>query len=178
PRKLLFRSYDESLTTGGQEMYYFDDTGKVMGHINLMIGATIHDIYSGQIVMIYTKSGKNINSSQLSNDEMSNYILADAKYVIDYYLSNFEGLKYSTFDVSNNTSYILKTLVNTTLRSAPDFKASAIKEIVRGVGLFYLDRSLKKDSVSGKGKWIWIKVKDKGKNVGWIWGHPSIVKPY
>ena len=178
PRKLLFNSYDESMILGGREMYYFDSLGKVIGYIHLMSGATIRDVYIGHAVIVDTKDKKNADPPQLIQYAMADYFFANAKYEIDYYLSNFKDLKYSTFDVTDNSGYTVKVEKATELRSSPNFNASVIRKLLKNAPLLYIDRSLQQDSVAGKGKWIWIKVRDKNKNEGWIWGHPSIIQPY
>jgi hypothetical protein len=177
-RKLIIVSYDDSRTTSVHERYYFDETGRIIGHINPMGGSNIQEIFSAGFVKIHTGSGDLATDTAFHNNEMAFYQLAEAKYITDYYLSNFNGLKYSTFDVSANTGYIVKLLADAELRSSPNFKASVTKKLIKGAGLLYVDRSENQDSVVQKGKWIWIKVRDRTKSEGWIWGHPSLVHPY
>ncbi|MFC4231509.1 SH3 domain-containing protein [Parasediminibacterium paludis] len=129
--------------------------------------------------MIYSKTGSKIKHSIVVKDVEANYILATDKFIVDYYLSNFENIKYTTFDVSRNTSTILTTLTATDFRKNPSSQAILIKKLPKGSELQYLDRSPQQDSLLvGKERWIWLKVRDNKKQEGWIWGHPSIVKEY
>jgi hypothetical protein len=177
-RKLIIVSYDESRTTSVRERYYFDDAGRIIGHINPMDGSALQEIFSAGSVKIHTGSGDLATDTTFHNDEMAFYKLAVVKYIVDYYLSNFKGLKYSTFDVSANTGYIVKLLANADLKSSPNLNAPVVKKLVKGTGLLYIDRSENQDSVAQTGKWIWIKVRDRSKSEGWIWGYPSVVHPY
>jgi hypothetical protein len=178
-RKLIYNSYDESYKTSSKEIYYFDNSGKLLSHVSSVTGTLIHELFSVPYVLIYSKSGKKIVSNALVKDYEADYILADTKFIVDYYLSCFKGIKYSTFDVSKNTSIVLKTQVVTELRKAPNLQATVIKKLPRGSELQYVDRSPQQDSLlPGKEKWIWLKVKVDNKQEGWVWGHPSIVKEY
>ncbi|MDD2793853.1 MAG: SH3 domain-containing protein [Sediminibacterium sp.] len=177
-RKLSFSSYDESFTTAGKEMYYFDNKGTLISHVNKPTGTLTHVILSAPYVMIYSKSGNKLTNNSLFTDDMAYLVLAQEKYIVDYYLSNFTGIKYSTFNIDLNESFIVKTVIPTNLYSSPNFKSPVVKRLPKGYGLHYLDRSEKQDSLPGKEKWIWLKVRDNKKAVGWVWGHPSVIKTY
>ena len=178
-RKLIYISYDDSYSTSGKEAYYFDTLGKLIGHTSLMAGMRLHEIYSGSKIFVYSENRGVVSNSTITEENTVNYLLATVKYIIDYYLSCFEGIKYSTFDVSkNDNSTVLKTLTSTGLYKSPDKAAVVIKMLSKGAELQYLDRSLHRDSMNGREKWIWLKVKDVKKQEGWIWGHPTIVREY
>jgi hypothetical protein len=177
-RKLSYSSYDESYATTSKEFYYFDNKGVLISHVSNPTGTLTHEIFSTPYVMVYSKVGNKLTDNSLFVDDDAYVILAQTKYIVDYYLSNFYGIKYSTFNVDRNTSVIIKTVVATNLHAAPDVKSPILKKLPKGYGLQYLDRSEKQDSLLGKEKWIWLKVSDGKKIVGWVWGHPSIVEMY
>jgi hypothetical protein len=178
-RKLIYTSYDDSYLTSGKEAYYFDTIGKLISHASLMTGIRIHEIYSGSKIFVCSENRGIVSNSTITEESIINYLLTTVKYIIDYYLSSFEGIKYSTFNVSkNDNSAVLKTLTSTGLYKSPDKTAVVIKMLSKGTELHYLDRSIHRDSMNGKEKWIWLKVKDENKQEGWIWGHPTIVREY
>lgn len=177
-RKLSFSSYDESFTTTGKEMYYFDSKGMLISHVNKPTGTLTHVIFSAPYVMIYSKVGNKLTDNSLFMDDDAYLLLAKAKYTVDYYLSNFSGIKYCTFSVDRNTSFIIKTVAATDLHASPNVKSSVLKKLPKGYGLQYLERSEKQDSLAAKEKWIWLKVRDNKNMTGWVWGHPSVVKAY
>ncbi len=126
-------------------------------------------------VIINSKNGNNVSNAEHKNTNIAWYMLADAKFIVDYYLSGF-AFKYKTFDVSKNTTPVLKAITQLSMRSAPNPTAPVVKSLVKGTELMYLEKSSNMDALNGKEKWVWYKVKTKQNQIGWIWGHPSVVK--
>lgn len=175
-RRLVFESFDESFTSQAKEIYYFDSVGKLISHANNVTGEMMHEIFYNPNVVIYSFNKKSISNVTLLKDFEADYVLANTKFILDYYLSNFSAVKYSTYDISKTEAVILKTTSKTSLRKNPNVKSEVIKDLPKGSELQYIDRSVQRDSlIFGKEKWIWLKIRDKSKQTGWIWGHPSIV---
>jgi len=126
-------------------------------------------------VIINSKNGNNVTNTEHKNTDLAWYMLADAKFIVDYYLSGF-AFKYKTFDVNKNTTPVLKAITQLSMRSAPNPTAPVVKSLVKGTELMYLEKSSNLDALNGKEKWVWYKVKTEQNQIGWIWGHPSVVK--
>jgi hypothetical protein len=175
-RKMVYNSYDESYTKKGTETYYFDSFGNLLCHINLVTGVRSYDIYQYPYFLVYYKMNDNDNA--LYKGETSAYVLVNSKFIVDYYLSFFENIKYKTFEVSKNTFPILKSLANIELKLLPKKNSAIVKNILKGTELLYLDVSRNKDNLNGKNEWAWYKVKTKQGQVGWIWGNPNLIKRF
>jgi hypothetical protein len=100
------------------------------------------------------------------------------KFILDYYLSNFDSIKYYTFKVVDSESSILKTKSLINLYQYPNTKSPIISKLVRGTTLGYIDRSDQRDSILGQSRWIWYKVRNKKGLIGWIWGNPKFIEEY
>lgn len=160
-RKLVYDSYDDSFTSSGPEIYYFNNTGKLISHESKVTGSPMQDIFLDRKVLVYSKIGKSESYTEYSENMDADYILAGTKFIVDYYLSNFLPVKYETFDVSRNNSIILKTITATPLHSSPNANSSIINNLAKGTELIYLERSSNPESLNGKDSWIWYKVKTK-----------------
>lgn len=91
-KQVSFPSYDESFTSKGKETCYFDGAGKLMSHKNAMTNMLVHEIFFNKRVLVYTKIGKDVNSADYNTDQVADFIIAEGKFKIDYYLSNFKEL--------------------------------------------------------------------------------------
>ena len=172
-RKFTYIGYDESLTDGGNEEYYFDPAGKLICHVTAASERS-YGVYLPPYFVVYFKDNDSSNIVLKGQDAQSQ--LTMGKYYVDYYLSASGVNDYTTFDISKNHSFQLKTLKPLALRQTPSAMAPTVKTLVKGARCYYLDRSPNADAVGAAGKWIWYKVRTPAGVVGWIWGSPTGIK--
>lgn len=178
-RKLIFETYDETFSSCGKEIFYFDKQGKIISHVIQIGNILIHEIYNQREIYVYNKSKDKVSSNVIDDIETVKYIYVSTKYIVDYHLSNFLSVKYSTFNTASTSSIVLITRVKTNLYKSPQMQSTIIKTLPSSTELEYIERGSTQDSIAiGKEKWIWLKVKTKDKKEGWVWGHPSIIKQY
>lgn len=178
-RKLSFETFDDSYSTNGREVFYFDSDGKIISHAITIASNVIHEIYNGNVIYVYSKSNGKFTSNTIDDIDMVSYIFSSTNYIVDYYLSNFDNVIYKVFDLKRNNSIVLVTRSQHDLRASPEKQSGIVRKLAAGTELFYLDRSKYRTELAfGKEKWVWIKVRTKDNKVGWIWGHPSVVKQF
>jgi len=172
-RKFTYAGYDEGHTYVGNEEYYFDPAGKLICNVTTA-GPGSYGVYLPPYVVVYYKDNDSLNFVLKGLGAQSQ--LAMAKYYADYYLSASGVNDYTTFDISKNHSFQLRTLKPLALRQTPSAAAPTLKTLAKGTRCYYLDRSPNADALGTAGKWIWYKVRTSAGVVGWIWGSPTGVK--
>ena len=177
--KLLYYSYNDNYTLAdGREIFYFDTIGNIICHVTSTPDLFIHTIFYNNYVFSYNKIKGQISSIANQKDFVSTYIHAQTKFVLDYYLSNFDSIQYNTFNIYNNNSTILRIKKTLDLYKLPDINSLKIISLNVGDELIYIDRSNKQEAILDKEPWIWYKIKTIKGLIGWLWGSPKFIKEY
>lgn len=177
--KLSYDSYNDSYTLAdGREIFYFDTLGNIICHVTSTPDLFIHTIFYKNYVFSYNKIKGQISSIANQKDFVCTYIHAQTKFVLDYYLSNFDSIQYSTFNIYTNNSTILRITKTLNLYKQPDISFLKITSFKVGDKLIYIDRSKSQEAILDKEPWIWYKVKTKKGLIGWVWGSPKFIKEY
>jgi hypothetical protein len=170
-RKLSFINLLAPPGPDATEAYYFDSTGRLVCHVDRTTGTPYYEVYQPPYVIQYAGDGDSANHILRHLDAQE--ALSNAKFIVDFYLSNGAIYNYTSFDLSSNRMEILTVKKSLALRERASGTAPLLETLRKGTTLIYLDRSMAADSVSGVGRWVWYKVKMKSGKIGWVWGFPT-----
>jgi Bacterial SH3 domain len=173
PKMLTFTTFDDAGEPAGEGVYYFDQTAfpfaeKISGG-------------EGAFYSVFFKDGgfvpfSNINSTlklQESNNFARNYRRALSAKEINVFMQKFPTIKYQNISFDQDSSFLLKTLSNLRLRTAPSISSNTIVVIPKDSLVQFLAATTLTDTVETM-SWIWYKVKmQKSNQIGWVFGHPK-----
>jgi hypothetical protein len=175
PKILNFTTFDDAGEPAGEGAYYFDQTAFPFA---LKISDSDGEFYS-----VFSKNGgfvpfSNINSIlklQESNSFAKNYRSALSAKQISDFMQKFPTIKYQNISFNQDSTFLLKTLANLRLRTAPSILSNTIVVIPKDSLVQFLAATAVADTVEMM-SWIWYKVKmQKSGQIGWVFGHPKFL---